>query len=407
MKQCGSIGIVRCVVWAVLMVVSSANAEMPLNGVAVYSRFGQEQFMAGLYTPKLTARDTDLLQSDGPGAMELRIIDDRIFPRRFQRMWIEGIAINARDQELESFAPLMAEFSNLLNIQLRRGDLFRIERTPANRILVQLNDFTLGELDDPRFYGLLLRTWIGPVPLSSDFKASLLVAGGIGTAPFQRFLALKPTEERTSQVATALRERRAGLSGPAPPPPTAPEPQPVTAALTQSDLSASTLKPGPDSDAFEAAPEVKAPEDSLKPVDAIAANEPAPPVQPLGSISPDAGGIGSDDVLLSGETGVTVDASTILIEQRYISSLIRRTQSFAKYPRRALKREQEGTVRLTVTLSGTGNVVNIEYEEESRYDYLNKAAREAIESADPFPPTPQELGASQFQFSVPIVFVLQ
>lgn len=405
MKQCGSIGILRCVIWAFFAIVSSAQAEMPLNGVAVYTQFGQEQFMAGLYAPKLTARDTDLLQPEGPGAMELRIIDDRIFPRRFQRMWIEGIAINASDQELENFAPLMAEFSNLLNIQLRRGDLFRIERTHANRILVQLNDSTLGELDDPHFYGLLLRTWIGPVPLSSDFKASLLVAGGIGTVPFQRFLSLEPTEERTNQVATALRERRTALSG------TAPAPQnnsrPVAAVSAGPDLPATVATPVPGSGAFAAAPEVKAPDDSLETVDASATNEPAPAVHPLGSISPYGGNIGSDNVLLSGDSGVTVNASTILIEQRYISSLIRRTQSFAKYPRRALKREQEGTVRLTVTLSDAGNVLNIEYEEESRYDNLNKAAREAIESADPFPPTPQELGTSQFQFSVPIVFVLQ
>src|SRR5690606_16530248 len=76
----------------------------------------------------------------------------------------------------------------------------------------------LGELTDPLFFDLLLRTWVGPVPLSSDFKAALLVAGNIGTEPFQRFLALTPPEERKKQVANAMLERRKGSSDAAPKP---------------------------------------------------------------------------------------------------------------------------------------------------------------------------------------------
>ena len=153
------------------------------------------------------------------------------------------------------------------------------------------------------------------------------------------------------------------------------------------------------------------PKDSAPPAGASASINPAtqPPASapekapetPSGSTTePD------DSVLLSADTEVTVSAANILIEQRYISSLIRRTQSFAKYPRVALKRRHEGTVRLTVTLSPAGKVLDIEYEEKARYDTLNEAAQLAITSADPFPPLPPEIVESQFQFSVPIVFRL-
>ena len=412
MKQSGVIGIARYLVWMLCIAASSAKAEMPLNGVAIYSRFGQEQFLAGLYVSKHTAREADLFQSMAPAIMELRIEDDRIFPRRFQRMWVEGIAINSRDQELETFAPLMADFSNMLNVQLRRGDIFRIERIADKSVKIQLNDTTLGELADPLFFDLLLRTWIGPVPLSSEFKGALLTAGNIGTEPLQRFLALKPTEERKSQVASALNERRAGIARAAAAPVNA-------AANTTASVPAPppqpTVTPGPGASA-PSAPEQKVeeaaePKDSAPPAGASASINPAtqPPASapekapetPSGSTTePD------DSVLLSADTEVTVSAANILIEQRYISSLIRRTQSFAKYPRVALKRRHEGTVRLTVTLSPAGKVLDIEYEEKARYDTLNEAAQLAITSADPFPPLPPEIVESQFQFSVPIVFRL-
>lgn len=409
MKQFGNIGRLRCALWLLVLFVSSAKADMPLNGVAVYSRFGQEQFMAGLYVPRLTTQETAILQSGNPGVMELRIIDDRIFPRRFQRMWVEGIAINARDQELENFAPLMADFSNMLNIQLRRGDIFRIERTPAKTVLVQLNDTSLGELSDPLFFDLLLRSWVGPVPLSSDFKAALLVAGNIGTEPFQRFLALTPPDERKEQVANALLERRK-VSSDTTPKSSVTEKTPSEAGTATAAAGAASALPAAPAPIVPDAPgsatdNTKTPDSTTALPDADAPAEPAPkpPVADVGSSPEDK----DESVLLSAETEVTVSASDILIEQRYISSLIRRTQSFAKYPRIALKRNQEGTVRLTVTLSPTGSLLNIEFEEESRYDSLNKAAREAIESANPFPPMPPELMESQFQFSVPIVFSIQ
>ncbi len=405
MKRSEVIGVARYLVWLLCILASSVRAEMPLNGVAIYSRFGQEQFLAGLYVQKPTTREGDLFQSGAPAVMELRIEDDRIFPRRFQRMWVEGIAINARDQELELFAPLMADFSNMLNIQLRRGDIFRIERTAGETVRIQLNDTTLGELADPLFFDLLLRTWIGPVPLSSEFKGALLKAGSIGTEPLKRFLTLAPTAERKAQVASALSERRAEIARAATMPaksaagtvasvpPAAPQP-----IETPGTDAATSHVPAPQDD-DTAEPTAPAPLP-----DASASSDPPdqPPTTAADNVTAP-----EDSVLLSADTEVTVSAASILMEQRYVSSLIRRTQSFAKYPRVALKRKQEGTVRVTVTLSPAGKVLDIEYEEKSRYNALNDAAYEAIMDADPFPSMPPELAESQFQFSVPIVFRLQ
>lgn len=156
---------------------ASVQAAPRLNGMAVHVQLGEEQFIAALYADTLSTESRDLLLKDEDKAIELRVLTDNLFARRFQRMWIEGIAINAGATEMERHAQNLASFSNALKFKMTKGDILRIERLTAEKSTkVYLNRQLIETLPNAQFFDLLLRTWLGPVPLSSQFKEALLPA---------------------------------------------------------------------------------------------------------------------------------------------------------------------------------------------------------------------------------------
>lgn len=415
MQKFPKLAITSCLMLLLLLYGSHSHAELLLNGVATHTRFGQEQFLAAVYAETLTSDESALMQSTDAKALEVRIIDQQIFPRRFQRMWIEGVAINANDQELEQYAQTMADFSNMLTIQLRPGDIFRMENGPSTGMAVSLNDVPLGQIDDPGFINLLLRSWIGSVPLSSDFKAFLLAAGAVDSDQRRRFTNLVPSEERRSAIAdiqngTAAQpqsQQPATAAAPSPSPmPTAPAAE-TPVAVNQVDL-ANAAAAVPDDARAPAAP-VQNDSDDISVVAAsdnqarTTGNSSQPQTMTTAALMRQ-----NDraDQSRQPEPPAT-SAESILSEQRYLTQLITWTQSYAKYPRTALRRGREGTVRLTVTINRFGEVKRIDYEEKSRHDQLNEAAEQAIKDASPYPSLPAGLEDREFQFTVPITFHLQ
>lgn len=419
MQKFPKVAITRCLTLLLLLYGSSSYAELLLNGIATHTRFGQEQFLAAVYATTLTSDDAALLQSTDAKALEVRIIDQQIFPRRFQRMWIEGVAINASDQELEQYAQIMADFSNMLTIQLRPGDIFRMENDPASGMVVSLNDVPLGQIDDPGFINLLLRSWIGSVPLSSDFKAFLLAAGTVDSDLRRRFTNLVPSEERKSLIVATLdgtaAQPSAQQSATVSAPPSSPMPTlPATPPATETPLTVNQVELAnaaafvPD-DAQETAPSVQSRSDDIS---VIAAsdnpNRTTAVTSPPQTMTTAALMRQNDRATPSRQIAPpATSAESILSEQRYLTQLITWTQSFAKYPKRALRRGREGTVRLTVTINRYGEVKRIDYEEKSRFDLLNEAAEQAIKDASPYPSLPEGLEDREFQFTVPITFHLQ
>lgn len=377
---------------ALVIYAGPALGATEMNALASYKRFGQEQFIVGVFSELGKADETAILKSSGSKALELRIVDDRIFPRRFQRMWIEGLAINCSDGELEKHASSMANFSNMLNVQLRAGDIFRIERTAPDSTVVKLNGTPLGKIEDGAFFDLLLRSWIGAVPLSAELKESLQAEGDTFQSLRGRFASITPSSERSDAVASAIAARDQTVAK-------APSP-------TQKKPSApATPEPGAEAvavaDAGNAA-QIPKPLASVSP----SPGTPASPASKSSEVPEGMTVLDNDTVVLPASAETAVSAAGILLEQRYISQLTKWTQRFAKYPKRALRRNQEGTVQVTVTLNRNGALTDVQLAEESRHQWLNEAAKEAVESASPFPPMPAELVDDEFQFTMPVVFKL-
>lgn len=371
---------------ALLMVFCSlglAQGAPTLNGMALHVQLSKEQFIAALYLTTPTSNARDALTKEEDKAMELRILTDDLYARRFQRMWIEGIAINAGATEMERHAQNLANFSNLLKIKLVKGDILRIERSAAkNTTTVILNRQTLDTIADAHFFDLLLRTWLGPVPLSSEFKESLLGGGTVKPELAERFADISPTSARIAEIATLLKGTKlpepARQAPPAPPAvaPEIPTPPPAVAVV-------------PEPQAEEPQPEVEQPQ------------TPPEPEKLLTEAS-----LFNDEEILSDEEedGFSFTAENLLSEQIYIAKLTKWTTNFVNYPRNALRNEHQGTVRLTVTLSRDGRVRDVQILEKSEHETLNKAAVKAVRSASPYPAVPDTIKGDRFLFTVPVVF---
>lgn len=356
---------------ASLLLSVSVWAQPLLNGMAVHSELGEEQFIAALYTDNRTTSARDFIVSDVNKAMEMRIVADRLFPRRFQRLWVESIAINAGAAELEAHAQNLADFSNLLRVRLREGDIVRFERIKDEGVRVLVNGYQLGAVASPRFFDLLVRSWIGPVPLSTSFREDLLAGGEVSSEVLARFEATTPSRERIAAVTAALDAARAAAEAP-------PEPEPEVAAAPE---------PTP------------APRPEPEP-------EPEPEVASTGLVRPD--DLFDDDILdEEDDADYQVTAESLLVRQLYISRLSSWTANHVEYPNMAINRNQEGTVRLTVTLSRDGRVRDIQFMERSDHRLLNQAAEAAVRRASPFPSVPDEISGEVFLFTAPVVFRLR
>lgn len=393
------LGLAKHFSWRLLLslwLVSAAGltqASEKLNGLALHSELSQEQFIAALFVDELSDNARSVMLSPKNKVMELRILADKIYPRRFKQMWVEGLAINSGSSELGQFATSLSDFSKSLKVKLRAGDVLRIEQSVSN-VVIKINGYTVEKLDDPRFFDLLLRTWIGPVPLSSEFKEALLADGKIDQELLQRFEQIQPSSARIQAVSSALEaaEQKAQAAA---------TPTPKAAAQAS---SAAQAKPKP---------VVKAPAKSSSSKAAVAEAKPKSSSKAAQSSSAAAPGLVKeddlfdDDILDDEEDDLDFSAEALLSKQLYYSKLTKWTANFVEYPRRAMQRNLEGTVRVSMTLKRNGRVVKIDFMELSPHEDLNKAAEQAVRNASPYPAIPDDISGDELVFTIPVVFRLR
>lgn len=404
-------------------------AEPLLNGVATHSELGTEQFIAGLYTSTLSDSNSVILSSQEEKRIEVRVLADQLSSRRFKRMWIEGMAINSSPAELERHAKNMAAFSNMLKIKMIAGDVFSVDRS-NDIITVSINGSTIGEIDDTAFFDLLLRTWIGPVPLSSDFRQDLLVSGSIKPGPLSRFESTRPTETRVAVIKSALEAKQARESGEDDSADAVAAAQPTAKPKIEAPVEAKAKVKAPTVIAAPGAPSTLAsaatvaasgesgsnkndPKSKSDTKVAMAAPkvEQTPKATPKATPKPKPKKVAlapkQEELDLSifeddGDDEFT--AESLLKEQLYYSKLAKYTGRFTRYPQRSWDRGQEGSVRLRVTIDRKGNVQRSEILEETKYKALNKEALKAVDRASPYPAIPKEVKGEDYSFNFTVTF---
>lgn len=169
---------------------------------------------------------------------------------------------------------------------------------------------------------------------------------------------------------------------PAPPPrqpPPEPKPEPV--------------KPKPPEPKVEpqkvVVPELEQPvEEAESPPEEVAPPEPAPPASPPAA-SPKPG------------------AQASKVDYGYYQLILDRLDRLKRYPARARRRGDQGTVILAFTLNRDGSLKHYEIRQSSGSKALDLEVKKLIRRAAPFPAIPGNISRDQLELSVPISFTLQ
>ncbi|WP_299598471.1 TonB family protein [uncultured Microbulbifer sp.] len=388
----------------------AAKAAPLLNGLALEQQFNKDQYIAAVYSERLSGEASALLDNNMPRSLEVRIIADRLSARRFRNQWMEGIAINNPGNVLTGQAENMVTFANLFKGRLTTGDQLRIDfAADTGTTSVSLNDIMIGMIEDREFFNTLLRAWVGPVPPSTDFRDGLMGSGQVDSGMLATYESLQPGADRVAQIAAMIDQQEAAQEQEeqAAAPKAEPKPEPVQVAATSQpkpELKANI--PAPTLAAIGAptvAPPVPA---SAEPkAESAAVQAPASQPKPLKPTTTRPA-TPMEEEELEEEEEAPLTADMILARQIYHSMLLRHTFKHIRYPKRAQERGQEGSVRLNVTIDNQGKVKNVSTLQESRYSSLNREALEAVERAGPYPATPAQLKIDEYRFSVPITFRL-
>jgi len=388
---------------ALLLVGATAKAEPLLNGLAPHLELGQERFIAGLYVESLSNDAASIMKDTGQKRMALHVTAKRLSHRSLRRMWIEGMAINTPSSQLTKYAKDTVTFAGLFKRKLTKGDIILIDSQPGEGTAVSVNGVELGTLHTEGFFNVLLRTWIGSVPLSSDFRSQLLQNGEVDESLLAKYESITPSTERIAAISEWTKPK--------------PKPQAISApeAIANTAISAPIIAP------TVAAPIVSAPQSipATEPTQAIAAVPEASASEAEAASSEPAAS--EPAVIAAAPTETTQDdedydeeegeepeltAESLIARQMYHSSLLRWAYQYLSYPTRSVQRGQEGSVRVSVTIDRTGKIKSQQTIEESKYNLLNREATKAIKKAGPFPAIPTGISGEEFSFTLPIVFRL-
>ena len=78
-----------------------------------------------------------------------------------------------------------------------------------------------------------------------------------------------------------------------------------------------------------------------------------------------------------------------------------------RYPVQARRLRQEGTVKVTFTITGSGRVVSKRIVQSSGYELLDEEVQTMLERASPLPRIPSSLGRSRLTITLPVAFRLR
>jgi protein TonB len=373
-----------CISFLLASFCSLASAAEPiLNGMATHIDLGKEQFIGALYSSSLSDNPDKLLVTTQSMRMELKIVaPEGITTRRFSRWWIEGMAINNSPALLTEQADNMVKFDGMFKGRFSTNDTIAFAYDPGKGVNVTINDVFLGNITGDKFFSMLLRTWIGKVPLSSDYKDGILKNGQVNAELKSRFDKIKPTKERTAEVGNWSKLK---------------SPAELAAEKEAKEIAAKEAAAKNSSAQSSSVDNAKLTAQKAEQAKAEAAKLAAQKAAAAAAAAP-----ANDD-----DDKPALTAQSLLARQFYVSDQLKKIYGNVRYPKKALERNQSGGVRIAIVINRQGNIVSSSIVQASEVDSLNDAALEAVTKSAPFAPLPDAITGSTFEFTAPLRFTLQ
>jgi len=375
---------------------SSSNSEdLHLVGVGEYKELSSTYYYGALYSDSLKGDVKLFLESSSNKKMVMRVVKDKISPRRFYRLWIQTLAINNTESDLNKYEDDVLSFTYMLKGSLKRGDEVTIEVESGNTI-ASVNGRNIKTFKKPGFINVVLRGWVGRHPPTSSFKDSLL---GLDKSNQQHYLlmyrSLFPEKDRYEEidkwnekiVIAKIDENIGGeeiIKDVQPP-------APMSLKKVESAVVAKKVK-------------IKS---SPKPASVQKVNSTL--VASKGKVQPKTI---SKAIKKKSTTEESTKNKYTISQLRYLQkanvayykNLIKHAGKYTKYPKRALRYKQSGYVKVSVEIDSSGKVLNAFVLDKSKYSLLNSAALKSTLKASPFPRMPKLISENKFEFTVPFNF---
>ncbi|WP_430462966.1 TonB family protein [Thalassolituus sp. LLYu03] len=410
----------------------------------MYSRLGNDVYLASVFS---ASNDSQSWRTPGaPVELRMDILTAQLSPRRFYRLWNEGLGINLTEAELNQWAGSISRFISLLPADLVAGDQVLISNR-SGRCEVSINGVPSLVLEEGAFANLLLAAWIGKFPqspelregltgMNADQKAAQITrleqrhfasgrdalvrqwwAPALATAPEpekpeaeKRADAQKPVAVAAGTAPVLAASAASVVIAAAEPeaPAKAPVPTPTNKAPAAKNEAAVTMKSVALNKGAESAPAKAA---AAAPLTASVAATLAPSVaaQSQQPASVPAGQAVSPESPAQPAPNAAAMAGAIA-EQRasvgYLRTVLRHANSKAEYPQRALKRRLQGVVMVGIRLDAQGQLLGLETVQSSGSELLDQAALRAARQAAPYPQPPEVLHDDALEFDIPFRFAM-
>lgn len=353
------------------------------QGYARYEEFNRPIFIATLQTPDAIASISEVLDGQRPFRIELAIDAETLSGSRFRRLWLEGISINHTPEQLRQQTGELAAFSEFLAPRLYRGDRFTVEYRPDGGTRIRHNEQSMADLHNSKLALMLLRGWLGDIPLSSQFKQELITPVSTDTALATRFASLQPRARITAPAAEANPPAVTAVTAAAKP------------AITTTTIQPPVIQP---TVAQKTAPTPAAP--ARPPQSAVTTANAVTPIPDTTTTAV------PDDTETGSALDTDFDQELLALHQSYYTQLVREVSKYKTIPFQAFQRRWEGTVKMQVTIDRQGHIIARNIIEDSPHQLLNQQALDAVASAEPFSAIPTRLNTAEFTFSVQLDYRL-
>lgn len=359
---------------------------MSLRGLAVFEQLRTDYYIGGLYLPAPANVPEDALFMPGPKRMDIRVVAESWPKRRFVQQWSQLLLINNTPEIQKAQTDNIIAFAKMLKDDLRAGDHMTIDLIPDQGTEIQLNGTTLLRSDDPEFFNSLLACWVGARPPSSGFKQDILQMpqGDRGATLMASFEITGPSQTRIGETRSWAAAARTAAVAPAAKP-VAPQPQVATASPSdnkQAEAERLAEEKARQEEAAKAAEKARREKEEQERLrrEAIA------------------------KALAEAEAKAKAAARGKELMNDYSSTMVRASYQHVRYPKRALKLNQEGTVLLEVIIDRQGGLLSTKVIQSSGYSALDDAALSAVEKTAPFPALPEGIQGNQIEFTLPFTF---
>lgn len=136
--------------------------------------------------------------------------------------------------------------------------------------------------------------------------------------------------------------------------------------------------------------------------DTVAKTEPALPAETTAAVSPNENALEGDSDLSSTLSGQAPRNS----KERYLAGLRDQIARHQIYPQASRSFQEEGTVKIRLTLDRSGSLLKVELIESSGHKRLNDAAIRAAAKSAPYPSFPDDVSFQTWKILVPVRFTL-